>query len=764
MAYPTNLQQIAATLTQASGPITVLRKGQSMHVQQGEAMYAGDTVQSGGRSVQLVFADGSSAQLSPKSELVIDEFAFESTTNSSYILRMNSGALRAISGEVVEQNPDAFKVITPKATVGIRGTDFVVKVHEDGSENFVVLSLDQGHNVLITTHDGAQISLDEEYEGAKIGANDSELSARVFSQEEVQQIIQQIMAILGEIHAEEAEDERTYILLDGDTAQAMGDVGMALLDSSIGAEGALVVVGTMQGVGPSNNQDVSVSSADREGGNEGSLLAVVVSGSNSYMGDNITPASGNTYDLESQSINISNNIVGSNVVISGDLEDMSAGTVVAGNDIIAGLDMSDGRIVGDANTMTNGVFTGGNDTITLNNKTGGNSIYGDIATVSGGEITFGHDSIHLTGSFSNSIISGDGGSVNASAVKTWGNDAIIIDGNMTGASTSIYGDSTTQGEHGGNDAITVVGNVAGGSIYGGGGNDTITLGSLTDGNIFGGMGQDSIVIKGNAKGDIYDADSGVADSASDIVSIWGSLQEGSTVTLSGGDNVLGIGRNVEAGATIDAGNGNDYVLVKGSVGQNVSMDLGEGSNTLKLEGSVGSGSTLTTGTGSDNVLITGAVMGGVSVDTGAGADSITLTQQVGVAGQDKVSINSGDGNDNITMHSFYGADINSGAGNDNINLFLADGQYGTNPTSYSTIDTGEGADTINITVIPGDTNERHVTIHDFDWANDTLRVGGQLADQSKLDLDNNTLTFDVSVIPPNGGVADSYQVVIHFTS
>ncbi len=762
MAYSTNLQQIAATLTQASGPITVLRQGQSVHVQQGEAMYAGDTVQSGGRSVQLVFADGSSAQLSPKSELTIDEFAFESTANSSYILRMNSGALRAISGEVVEQNPDAFKVITPKATVGIRGTDFVVKVHEDGSENFVVLSLDQGHNVLITTHDGAQISLDEEYEGAKIGANDSELSARVFSQEEVQQIIQEIMAILGEIHDQEAADERTYILLDGDTAQAMGDVGMALLDSSIGAEGALVVVGTMQGVAPSNNQDVSVS-AGSEGGNEGSLLAVVVSGSNSYTGDNITPASGKTYDLESQSINISNNIVGSNVVISGDLQDVSAGTVAAGHDIIAGLDMSEGRIVGDANTMTNGIFTGGNDTITLHNKTGGNSIYGDIATVSGGEVTFGHDSIHLTGSFSNSIISGDGGSVDTSAVKAWGNDTIVIDGNMTSASTSIYGDSTVQGEHGGNDHITVSGTVDGGSIYGGGGNDTITLSSLTSGNIFGGMGQDSIVIQGNAKGHIYDADSGTADSADDIISIWGSLQENSTVTLSGGNNVLGISRGIEAGSTISAGNGNDYVIVRGSVGQNVSIDLGEGSNTLNLQGSVGSGSTLTTGVGSDNILITGAIMGGVNINTGAGADAITLTQQVGVAGQDKVVVNSGDGNDNISMHNFYGADINSGAGNDNINLYLADGQYGTAPTSYSSINTGAGSDTITINVIPGDTEERHITIHDFDWANDTLIVGGQTASQGKLSAEG-TLTFDVSVLPPDGGSATTYDIVVHFTS
>jgi hypothetical protein len=60
--------------------------------------------------------------------LAIDRFAFDSTTHQgSFESSLKRGTLAVVSGKLAKQSPDAMKVRTPAAVLGVRGTEFLVR-------------------------------------------------------------------------------------------------------------------------------------------------------------------------------------------------------------------------------------------------------------------------------------------------------------------------------------------------------------------------------------------------------------------------------------------------------------------------------------------------------------------------------------------------------------------------------------------------------------------------------------------------------------
>jgi FecR protein len=70
--------------------------------------------------------DGAVLAVRPNSELIIAAYKFDkqSPKNSNVLLELIRGGLRKVTGVVGKVNPNAVKVSTPTATIGIRGTDF----------------------------------------------------------------------------------------------------------------------------------------------------------------------------------------------------------------------------------------------------------------------------------------------------------------------------------------------------------------------------------------------------------------------------------------------------------------------------------------------------------------------------------------------------------------------------------------------------------------------------------------------------------------
>jgi len=62
------------------------------------------------------------------SRLSIDRFAFDSTTHQgSFESSLRKGTLAVVSGKLAKQSPEAMKVRTPAAVLGVRGTEFLVR-------------------------------------------------------------------------------------------------------------------------------------------------------------------------------------------------------------------------------------------------------------------------------------------------------------------------------------------------------------------------------------------------------------------------------------------------------------------------------------------------------------------------------------------------------------------------------------------------------------------------------------------------------------
>jgi hypothetical protein len=99
-------------------------------------IHARDTVKTGPNgSVGITFQDNSLLSAGPNSELVIERFVFDSTTHKGeFDTALKKGTLAVVSGKIVKQSPEAMRVKTPAAIMGVRGTEFVVKVDESATK------------------------------------------------------------------------------------------------------------------------------------------------------------------------------------------------------------------------------------------------------------------------------------------------------------------------------------------------------------------------------------------------------------------------------------------------------------------------------------------------------------------------------------------------------------------------------------------------------------------------------------------------------
>ena len=112
------------------GSAYIERGGAQLPLKVGMAVQEADKVLTGrDGTVGITFADNSLLSIGPSSAFAIDRYVFDSTTHAgAFDSTLSKGTLAVVSGKIVKQSPDAMHVRTPSAVMGVRGTDFVVKV------------------------------------------------------------------------------------------------------------------------------------------------------------------------------------------------------------------------------------------------------------------------------------------------------------------------------------------------------------------------------------------------------------------------------------------------------------------------------------------------------------------------------------------------------------------------------------------------------------------------------------------------------------
>ena len=98
----------------------------------GDAVFASDRLIAGKEgSASVVLRDGTTLVLANNSQMEIQKFSFDATTQEGNILvQLMEGSLRMLTGLIAKVNPDAIQVKTKTLSVGVRGTDFIVETED----------------------------------------------------------------------------------------------------------------------------------------------------------------------------------------------------------------------------------------------------------------------------------------------------------------------------------------------------------------------------------------------------------------------------------------------------------------------------------------------------------------------------------------------------------------------------------------------------------------------------------------------------------
>ncbi|MCC7122648.1 MAG: FecR domain-containing protein, partial [Gammaproteobacteria bacterium] len=119
----------------ATGVVSVVRPDNSASlVGVGYALQPGEAVRTERDSTaRLRFSDGTDVVLRPSSQIRIDDYRFDRAQpqSDSFALRLLKGGLRTITGAIAQRNRERVSYGTPTVTIGVRGTDFVMRWCED---------------------------------------------------------------------------------------------------------------------------------------------------------------------------------------------------------------------------------------------------------------------------------------------------------------------------------------------------------------------------------------------------------------------------------------------------------------------------------------------------------------------------------------------------------------------------------------------------------------------------------------------------------
>ena len=127
-----------------TGSVTAIAGGQARSLGKNDPVYEGQTISVGPNSyASLKFADGGRVLLRPDTEFAVESYRFApppaaapaapaaappppAATGSAFF-RLVRGGFRAVTGLIGKADQQAYRVTTPAATIGIRGTDYEVQ-------------------------------------------------------------------------------------------------------------------------------------------------------------------------------------------------------------------------------------------------------------------------------------------------------------------------------------------------------------------------------------------------------------------------------------------------------------------------------------------------------------------------------------------------------------------------------------------------------------------------------------------------------------
>lgn len=119
-----------ALFKNVSGDIRIVRDAKEIVPVAGTQIMRSDKILSGPQSAAgIVFKDGTQLTVGSSTEIKIDQYVFQpEDAKYAFSVYLNKGSAIYSSGKIGKVAPQSVSINTPRATVGVRGTRFIVKV------------------------------------------------------------------------------------------------------------------------------------------------------------------------------------------------------------------------------------------------------------------------------------------------------------------------------------------------------------------------------------------------------------------------------------------------------------------------------------------------------------------------------------------------------------------------------------------------------------------------------------------------------------
>lgn len=130
----------AGAIGKIKGSGVLERNGAVVTGDTGVGVKSMDTAVTANGQMQINFVDETRVDITEHSRLLIDEFVYDPANGVGKIgLKASLGTMRYASGQIAKKYKQNVKIRTPSATIGVRGTDFVLVVDEVGSTMVTLL-------------------------------------------------------------------------------------------------------------------------------------------------------------------------------------------------------------------------------------------------------------------------------------------------------------------------------------------------------------------------------------------------------------------------------------------------------------------------------------------------------------------------------------------------------------------------------------------------------------------------------------------------
>ncbi len=114
------------------GEAFVIRDDHPSKAEPGMDIQVGDTLKTGtDGGMGVIFGDDTVISMGPDTEIVLKTYLFEPLEGKmSFLARMVKGTVSFLCGQIAKLAPDSVRIEIPAATIGPRGTHFLVKVED----------------------------------------------------------------------------------------------------------------------------------------------------------------------------------------------------------------------------------------------------------------------------------------------------------------------------------------------------------------------------------------------------------------------------------------------------------------------------------------------------------------------------------------------------------------------------------------------------------------------------------------------------------